>query len=86
MVKTFDQVLDEVNAIFRDVLDNDSIRLSYETSARDVPDWDSLNHIELVVAVEKHFQIKFNFVELQKFQNVGQMCDNIVLRLSQAGA
>ena len=85
MAKTFDQVLTELNDIFRDVLDNDSIRLTYETSAPDVPDWDSLNHIELVIAVEKHFKIKFNFAELQKFQNVGQMCDNIVLKLSQAG-
>ena len=85
MAKTFEQVLAELNDVFKDVFDNDSISLTYETSASDVPDWDSLNHIELVVAVEKHFKIKFNFAELQKFQNVGQMCDNIVLKLSQAG-
>lgn len=85
MAKTFEQVLTEVTGIFRDVLDNDSINLKYETSAPDVADWDSLNHIELVVAVEKHFKIKFNFAELQKFQNVGQMCDNILVKLAQAG-
>ena len=85
MAKTFEQVLTEVTGIFRDVLDNDSINLKYETSAPDVADWDSLNHIELVVAVEKHFKIKFNFAELQKFQNVGQMCDNILGKLAQAG-
>lgn len=85
MPKTFEQVLTEVTGIFRDVLDNDSINLKYETSAPDVQDWDSLNHIELVVAVEKHFKIKFNFAELQKFQNVGQMCDNILVKLAQVG-
>jgi acyl carrier protein len=85
MPKNFEQVLTEVAAIFREVLNNDSIQLKYETTANDVPDWDSLNHIELVVAVEKQFKIKFNFVELQKFKNVGEMCDNIVLRLSQNG-
>ena len=85
MAKTFEQALTEVTGIFRDVLDNDSINLKYETSAPDVQDWDSLNHIELVVAVEKHFKIKFNFAELQKFQNVGQMCDNILVKLAQAG-
>lgn len=86
MPKTFDQVIAEVTGIFRDVLDNDSINLKYEISAPDVQDWDSLNHIELVVAVEKHFKIKFNFAELQKFQNVGHMCDNIVIKLAQVGS
>jgi acyl carrier protein len=85
MAMTFEHVLVEVTGLFRDVLDNDSINLKYETSAPDVQDWDSLNHIEIVVAVEKHFKIKFNFAELQKFQNVGQMCDNILVKLAQAG-
>lgn len=85
MPKTLEQVITEVTAIFRDVLDKDSIQLKYETTANDVPDWDSLSHIELVVAVEKHFKIRFNFADLQKFKNVGEMCDNIVLKLSQSG-
>ena len=85
MPKTLEQVITEVTAIFRDVLDKDSIQLKYETTANDVPDWDSLSHIELVVAVEKHFKIRFNFADLQKFKNVGEMCDNIVLKLAQSG-
>jgi acyl carrier protein len=67
-----------------DVFNNDSIRLKRETVASDVADWDSLNHVELVVAVEKHFKIKFNFSELQKFKNVGEMCDNIATKLAKA--
>jgi acyl carrier protein len=86
MAQTFSDVLAEVNQIFRTVLDNDAIQLSYETTAKDVENWDSLNHIELVVAIEKHFNIKFNFAELQKFKNVGQMCDNIVARLNRSAS
>lgn len=82
MPKAFPEVLTEVTQIFRHVLNNDGVQLKYETTANDVQDWDSLNHIELVVAIEKHFKIRFNFVELQKFKNVGEMCDNIVAKLA----
>jgi len=83
MKKTFEEVLAEVNGIFREVLNNDSIQLKYETTAADVPEWESLTHVELVVAIEKHFNIRFNFAELQKFKNVGEWCDNIAARLAQ---
>ena len=85
MPKSFDQVLAEVTEIFRDVLNQEALQLQRETTANDVPDWDSLNHIELVVAVEKHFKIKFNFAELQKVRNVGDMCDNILGKLGACG-
>lgn len=82
MPKSYDEVLAEVNQIFREVLNNSSIQLKNETTANDVDDWDSLHHIELVIAMEKHFKIRFNFVELQKFKNVGEMCSNIAKKLS----
>jgi len=82
MTLTREQVLAEVNRIMCIVFKNPSIQLKYETTANDVKGWDSLNHIELVVAVEKHFKIRFNFTELQKFKNVGEMCDNIVAKLA----
>jgi acyl carrier protein len=82
MTHTSDQVLAEVNRIFCEVLENDSIELKNETTANDVKGWDSLSHIELVVAVEKHFKIRFNFAEIQKFKNVGEMCDNIAVKLA----
>jgi acyl carrier protein len=85
MMPTDEQVLAEVNRIVCDVLENDSIELKYETKASDVKDWDSLNHIQLVVAIEKHFEIRFNFAELQKFKNVGEMCDNIAVKLAAGG-
>ena len=74
-----------MSRIFCEVLHKDSVQLRYETTANDVPEWDSLSHIELVLAIEEHFGIKFNFVELQKFKNVGEMCNNIVAKLARGG-
>lgn len=85
MTQTNEQVLAEVNRIMCDTFNNRAIQLKYETTAKEVAEWDSLNHIELVVAVEKHFRIRFNFTDLQKFKNVGEMCDNIVVKLAQTG-
>jgi acyl carrier protein len=82
MTPQCEHVLAEVNRIVRSVLNNDSVQLRYETTANSVPDWDSLNHIEIIVAVEKHFKIKFNFAELQKFKSVGEMCENIAKKLA----
>ena len=72
------QVLKEVNEIFIDVLDEDEIVLKRETTADDIEDWDSLVHMQLILAIEKHFNIKFISSEILKFKNVGEMCDSIV--------
>ncbi|MGA3179381.1 MAG: acyl carrier protein [Verrucomicrobiota bacterium] len=80
MPKTIDQILCEVNQVVGDILREPGLDLKMETTAKDVKNWDSLNHIEIIVAVEKHFGIKFNFAELQKFKNVGQMCESILKR------
>jgi acyl carrier protein len=78
--KTIDEVLREVNQVVCASLRDPSIQLKMETSAKEVKNWDSLNHILIITAVEKHFGIRFNFAELQKFKNVGQMCESIVKR------
>ena len=53
------EILVKVQDIFRDVLDNEEIVLNNDTSADDIEEWDSLSHIQLIVAIEKHFKIKF---------------------------
>lgn len=83
MTENNEAVLADLNQIFRTVLNNDGISLTRQTTAADVPEWDSLNHVELVLAIEKHFNIRFKFDELQKFKNLSEMCDNISSKLVQ---
>ena len=70
-----------VQGIFIDVLERDTIVLRYESTASDIEEWDSLNHIALVVAIEKRFGIRFTAKEIQDYQNVGEMCAGILAKL-----
>ncbi len=72
-----ENVLKEVNGIFREVLDLPDLVISPETSAKDVEEWDSLNHIQLIVAIEKHFKVKFTAKEIQGWKDVGAMVECI---------
>ena len=72
------EVLAKVQEIFQDVLDNEDIELSYETTADDIDEWDSLSHIQLIVAIEKEFRVKFTSKEIMSWGNVGEMIDNII--------
>ena len=76
------EILAQVQAIFRDVLDNEDIVLTNETTANDIEEWDSLSHIQLIVAIEKNFKIKFTSLEIMKWKNVGEMVDTIYQRIN----
>jgi acyl carrier protein len=75
-------ILKKVNEIFQDVLDDDSIQMNDATTAADVEGWDSLSHIQLVVAVEKAFKIKFTSLEIMSWKNVGEMITSIEKKLA----
>jgi acyl carrier protein len=75
-------VISQVNEIFKDVLDNNSIALTESTTAADIAEWDSLSHIQLVVAIEKHFHIRFNASEIQSWKNIGEMVRGIQAKLN----
>ena len=59
--------------IFSDVFDNPTIVLTATTSAADIPGWDSMTHINLVVAAEQYFKIKFKIAEIDRLKNVGDL-------------
>ena len=69
--------IEDLLPIFRDVLENDEIELSESTVAADIPEWDSLNHIYLVVAIEKQFKIKFTTHQIQSWQCVGDVLNEL---------
>jgi acyl carrier protein len=77
-----DAILKQVNDIFIDVLDNEEIVLTNSTTAGDIDEWDSLNHIHLVVSIEKHFKIRFASKEIQSWKNVGEMIETIKQKVS----
>jgi len=72
-----DPILQDVNAIFSQVLDDPDLVITSESKADDVEGWDSLTHINLVVAIEKKFGIRFTSKEIQSWSNVGEMMVSI---------
>lgn len=71
------EILRQINDIFIDTLDNEDVVIDETTQATDVDEWDSLTHIQLVVAIEKHFKIRFTSKEIQSWNNVGEMLNCI---------
>ncbi len=63
----------QLTEIFRDVFDDDSIVLTPETTAADIHDWDSANHVNLIVSIEMRMKIKFKTVEVESLHNVGHL-------------
>ena len=78
-----DDILEQLQPIFQDILDQPELVITRDSNATNVEDWDSLAHINLVTTIEKHFKIKFALGELQELKNVGEMCDLIRTKLAQ---
>lgn len=78
-----DTLIKDVTEIYRRVLKDPELELTPETTADDVPGWDSLNHTILMAEVQKHFQIKFTLKEVVRFRNVGDMMIKINERLKK---
>ena len=77
---TRQEVLEKLNGIFQEEFDDDAIRLTDATTADDIEDWDSLAHIDLIVAIENAFNMKFKMSEVTGMKNVGEMADIILER------
>lgn len=77
---TREQIFEALNEVFRDLFDDEAINVTDTTTAAEIEDWDSLEHINLIVAVEKKFGMKFSMGEVNKMKNVGEMADLILQR------
>lgn len=78
---TKEEVLDQVSDIIRDVLDLPEQPITFDTTADDVDGWDSFNHINIVVATEDKFRVKFNTAELEELKNVGELVDLVMRKM-----
>ena len=79
---TREEVFERLNEVFRDVFDDETIKVKDTTTADDIEDWDSLEHINLLAAVEQEFGVKFNMGQVVSMKNVGEMADIIISQLN----
>lgn len=76
-----EEIFEQLNEVFRDVFDDETIVVRETTTADDIEDWDSLEHINLVAAVEQCFGIKFTMGQVVTMKNVGEMVDIILSQI-----
>jgi acyl carrier protein len=80
-----DGITQRLNTVFQDTFDDPSIRIHERMTAADLDDWDSLQHIVLVLAVEREFAVKLNPTEVGKLENVGKMIDLLLAKAPRRG-
>ena len=74
-------ILEKIQEIVRDVTDDENIVLASDTTTDQVEGWDSLSHVQIVTEVQDFFNIKFSAREMISWNNVGDLCDNIAIKL-----
>jgi acyl carrier protein len=79
------EIYSQLTAIFHDLFDDESLVLTPSLTAADVPEWDSFNHINLIVAIESRFKIKFQTAELEQLHTVGHLVALIEKKLAAQG-
>lgn len=75
-------ILEELQPLFRDILDQPNLRITRESNSSNVEGWDSLAHINLVTAIEQEYNVKFSIDELLELKNVGEMVDLMEIKLA----
>ncbi|MCR4739689.1 MAG: acyl carrier protein [Lachnospiraceae bacterium] len=75
-----EEVMEKITAIFREVFDDEELVITDETNSDDIEDWDSFEHISLIVSMEKEFSLKFDVKQVNTLENVGEMAD-LILKL-----
>ena len=77
-------LLGRLNEVFRSVFDDPDLTVSLATTAKDVPGWDSIVHITLVIEIEREFNVKFRMAEIEKLRNVGDLVVILAAKQSQS--
>ncbi len=75
--------METLEEVFRQVFDDPGITLKPETTADDVEGWDSLSHVNLIMAVENRFNVRFNMKEVIGFKNVGDLARCVESKLNK---
>ncbi|MFA7380965.1 MAG: acyl carrier protein [Bacteroidia bacterium] len=78
---TSEQLISELNVLFEEVIDEGTVNLTPSTTAKEVEGWDSLNHIQIIAAIERKYGFRFTLIEIQSFKNVGEMVDSILSKI-----
>lgn len=73
-----DEILKKINDILKDIFDDNTIVITCETTANDIPEWDSLNHINIISTIENEFDVEFSMEEVINFKNVGDIVERII--------
>lgn len=74
--------LPRLTAVFCEVFEEDDLSISRATTAKDIPAWDSVMHVTLMIAVERAFKLRFKSGEVAGLKNVGELIDLIDRRLA----
>lgn len=77
------KIKERLQEIFRDVFDEEDLEIREDMSAKDIDDWDSLAQINLIVAIEKEFGVKFNLDEVSQLKNIGEMLGLISKKIEE---
>jgi acyl carrier protein len=72
--------------VFQETFDDSAIVISREMTASDLAEWDSFNHVRLIVAVEERFKINFSTSDIADLKNVGDLMDLIIAHCTDSGA
>ena len=70
----------KISEILKDLLDDENIEVTYDTTANDIEDWDSIIHIQLIVSIEKYFKVRFSTIEVENLKTINSIIELIELK------
>jgi acyl carrier protein len=68
-----DDIWAKLTEVYHEIFDDDEIELTPETTAEDIEEWDSLSNVQLLIAIEQEFGVKFSTGEIANLRNVGEL-------------